>query len=90
MQKATYAIFAASLIAIMATATFASILMVAPSASAVPEGFDTRCFPRSDPENREGNTGNTHDAENPHNPHDVQRGFTKGNPHDECAAATST
>lgn len=70
----------------MATATFASILMVAPSASAqnFPEGFDTRCFPRSDPENREGNTGNAQDADNPQNPHDVQLGFTKGNPHDEC------
>lgn len=82
----------AGLIAIMAVATFASIMMAAPAAADptfenVPEGFDLRCFPRSDPENREGNVGDTHDAQDQQNPHDDQLGFTKGNPHDECAAA---
>jgi hypothetical protein len=86
MPKATTSVIMTGLIAMMAIATFASIMMVAPSASAqnFPEGFDTRCFPRSDPANREGNTGNAQDAENPRNPHDSQLGFTKGNPHDEC------
>jgi hypothetical protein len=84
MQTGTNSVIMAGLIAIMAIATFASIMTAAPSASARPEGFDDRCFPRSDPANREGNTGNTHDAEDQRNPHDDQLGFTKGNPHDEC------
>ena len=91
MQKAKTSVMMVGLAAIMTIAAFASIMMAAPSASALPEGFDTRCFPRSDPENREGNTGDPHDAGNPRNPHDsqIEGHFTKGNPHDECEAATS-